>query len=171
MAGEAAISHPKNPLYYNNLAMPRAPFQVLIYPYRKRDDSYEYAIFLRADNGIWQTVAGGGEDSETPLEAAKREFIEETGISPSAPFLQLQTVEPIRVTEFRSSYRWGETIYVIPQYCFGVDVGDAEIQLSHEHKEVRWLQYAEAQALIYHEGNRTALWELDTRLRGKGPRG
>jgi dATP pyrophosphohydrolase len=151
--------------------MARAAFQVLVYPYRKRDDFYEYAIFLRTDNGIWQTVAGGGEDDETPLEAARRELGEETGIFTNAPFIQLQTVEPIPVTEFRSSYRWGEELYVISQYCFGVDVGEAQIQLSHEHSEVRWLRYAEAQTLVYHEGNRTALWELDTRLRGKGPRG
>jgi dATP pyrophosphohydrolase len=151
--------------------MPRAPFQVLIYPYRKRNEFYEYAIFLRADNGIWQTVAGGGEDDETPLQAARRELGEETGIFSTAPLLQLQTIEPIPVTEFRSSYRWGEELYVIPQYCFGADVGEAEIRLSHEHSQVHWLRYAEAQALVHHEGNRTALWELDARLRGKGPRG
>lgn len=151
--------------------MPRAPFQVLVYPYRNLNNFYEYAVFLRTDNGIWQTVAGGGEDNETPLEAARRELGEETGIFPANSFIQLQTIEPIRVTEFRSSYRWGEDIYVIPQYCFGVDVGEAQIQLSCEHCEVRWLSYAEAQGLIYHEGNRTALWELDARLRGKGPRG
>lgn len=151
--------------------MPRAPFQVLIYPYRLRNGFYEYAIFLRTDNGIWQTVAGGGEDEETPLQAARRELGEETGILTSGPLLPLQTIEPIRVTEFSSSYRWDEELYVIPQYCFGVDVGEAEIQLSHEHREVRWLSYAEAQALVYHEGNRTALWELDARLRGRGPRG
>lgn len=151
--------------------MPRAPFQVLVYPYRKLNNYYEYAIFLRSDKGIWQTVAGGGEDNETPLEAARRELGEETGIFPEKPFLQLQTIEPVAVTEFGNSYQWGEDIYVIPQYCFGVDVSEAQIQLSHEHCEVRWLPYAEAKALIHHEGNRTALWELDARLRGKGPRG
>lgn len=52
--------------------MPRAPFQVLVFPYRKNLlDQFEFALLLRADEGFWQGIAGGGEDSETPLEAAK----------------------------------------------------------------------------------------------------
>ena len=85
--------------------MARAPFQVLVYPYRKcHDDKYEYALLKRSDAGYWQAIAGGGEDNETPLEAAKREAYEEAGIATNSDFLQLDTVEPIPVTEFRDSY-------------------------------------------------------------------
>ena len=39
----------------------RAPFQVLVLPYRQLDDSeYEYAVLRRADEGYWHVVAGGG---------------------------------------------------------------------------------------------------------------
>jgi dATP pyrophosphohydrolase len=97
--------------------MARAPFQVLVYPYRQAGDGeFEYALLQRSDAGWWQAVAGGGEDSETPLEAARREAREEAGIASGADFLQLDTVEPVRVTEFRDSYLWGEKVYVIPQY-------------------------------------------------------
>jgi len=44
------------------------------------------------------------------------------------------------------------------------------VHLSHEHTQVRWLTYAEAWPLLKYEGNRTALWELECRLRGEGPR-
>jgi len=150
----------------------RAPFQVLVYPYRSRAELLEFAIFRRADKGYWQTVAGGGEGRETPLQAARRELWEETGIQTAeSALLQLQTVEPVPVTEFKASPIWGEELYVIPQYCFGVDVGAAEIRLSAEHSELAWLTYPAALARIHHEGNRTALWELAARLHGKGPRG
>ena len=152
--------------------MARAPYQVLVYPYHKiHDDRFVYALLKRADAGYWQAIAGGGEDEETPLEAAKREAYEEAGIPVNSDFLQLDTVEPVPATEFRDSYLWGDDVYVIPQYCFGVLVKDSRIVLSREHTEYRWLTYEEACSLVKFDGNKTALWELDKRLRGRGPRG
>lgn len=151
--------------------MARQPYQVLVYLYRQIDGgAHVYAIFQRADDGNWQAVAGGGEEGETPLQAAQRETLEETGLSPEAPFIELQTVEPIPVTEFKDSPLWGEDLYIIPQYCFGVPAPAGEVRLSHEHTQVRWLTFAEAWPLLKYEGNRTALWELECRLRGEGPR-
>ena len=152
--------------------MARAPFQVLVYPYRQvGDGEFEYALLKRSDAGWWQAIAGGGEDDETPLEAAKRETREETGIASDAPFLQLDSVEPVPVTEFRDSHLWGENVYVIPQFCFGVLAQDGRITLSHEHIAYEWLTYDEACHRLKYDGNRTALWELNQRLRGRGPRG
>ena len=152
--------------------MARAPFNVLVFPYRKvADDEFEYALLKRADAGFWQGVSGGGEDDETPLEAAKRETFEEAGVPPDSPFIRLDTVEPVPVTEFRDSYLWGEDVFVIPQHCFGVLVEDSGLVLSSEHTEYRWLKYEEARRLLEYDGNKTALWELDKRLRGRGPRG
>ncbi len=150
--------------------MARAPFQVLVYPYLQVDEAkFEYALLCRADEGWWQGVAGGGEDDETPLEAARRETYEETGIR-DAPFLQLDTVFPVPVTTFSYSHIWSEDVYVIPQHCFGVRALDRQIVLSHEHTAYRWLSYEEAYRLARYDGNKTALWELDRRLRGLGPR-
>jgi len=152
--------------------MARTPFQVLVYPYRKiRDDGFEYALLKRSDTGYWQAIAGGGENNETSLEAAKREAYEEAGIPANSDFLQLDTVEPIPVTEFADSHLWGDDVYVIPQYCFGVLVKDSQILLSREHTEYAWLTYEQAYHLVKYDGNKTALWELDKRLRGRGPCG
>mgnify|MGYP001591334685 CR=1 FL=1 len=143
-----------------------------LYPYRKvEDNEYEYALLKRSDAAWWQAIAGGGEDDETPLEAAKPEACEEAGISTDSSFLQLDTIVPVRVTEFRDSHLWGEDIYVISQYCFGVLVKDRPIVLSREHTEYRWLRFKEAHDVMKYDGNRTALWELDQRLNGWGPRG
>jgi len=87
------------------------------------------------DEQFWQGISGGGEDDETPLEAARRETYEETGIPTNSDFLQRDSIESIRVTAFRDSDLWGENLYVIPQYCFGVLVKEGKIVLSHEHSE------------------------------------
>ena len=41
------------------------------------------------DAGAWTLPKGGVQAGETPLEAAKREFTEETGFTPHGPFLPL----------------------------------------------------------------------------------
>ena len=152
--------------------MARAPFQVLVYPYRRIENGQlEYALLKRSDQGFWQAIAGGGEDDETPFEAARRETNEESGIPPTAEFLQLDTVEPVPVIEFGNSHIWGDSVYVIPQYCFGVTAPHVQIVISREHTEYRWLSYEAAHPLLKYDGNKTALWELDKRLKGKGPRG
>jgi dATP pyrophosphohydrolase len=151
--------------------MARAPFNVLVYPYRQvGNDTFEYALLKRSDTGYWQTVAGGGEDDETPLQAARRETFEESGIPPDSFFIQLDTVISVPVIEFRDSHLWGDDVYVIPQYCFGVLAGARQLVLSHEHTEYRWLDYQEAYHLVKYDDNRVALWELDRKLRGLRPR-
>ena len=152
--------------------MARAPFQVLVFPYRKKGQGhYEYALLKRADEVFWQGITGGGEDEEYPLETARRETLEETGISPDSDFIQLDTIEFVPVTEFRDGYLWGNEIYVIPQYCFGVNAQGVQILISNEHTEYKWYGYEEALKAIKFDGNKMALWELDKRLKGKGPRG
>lgn len=152
--------------------MPRAPFQVLVFPYRKNlQNQFEFALLERAVEDFWQGIAGGGEDDETPLEAARRETFEETGIKPTSTFMQLDTVESVPVIELKDSPLWGEDVYVIPQYCFGVSTSQSEIKLSDEHSEYGWFLYEQAHQLLKFDGNKTALWELNQRLLGRGPRG
>src|SRR5918998_1499040 len=149
----------------------RAPFQVLVLPYRRRDDGdYEFAVFRRADGGDWQGIAGGGEDAETPLDAARREAYEEGGVPVEAPYLPLDTFASVAVTCFRDSYLWGHSVYVIPEYTFGVDLGTHDLLLSAEHTVVQWVPFAAAVELLCYDSNRVALWELNQKIRGLGPR-
>ena len=146
--------------------MPRAPFQILVFPFRPTPDGdWEYAIFRRSDLGWWQGIAGGGEDNETPLEAARRECAEEAGIPPASRFIALDTTASIKATWFRDSHHWGDR-YVIPEHAFGVECQPGfEPALSDEHAECRWLPYEDAEPLLRFDSNRTALWELNLRLR------
>ena len=143
----------------------RAPFQILAIPYRVVDGHPLYCVFRRADLDQWQFIAGGGEEGETPLQAAAREIAEEGGAA-ADDIIQLQSVCSIPVEHFpkRQLYHWPEDLYVLPEYAFGFEC-QGEIRLSHEHTEYRWLPYEEARAKLKWDSNRTALYELHHRLK------
>ncbi len=149
--------------------MPRAPFQILVLPYRRTANTLEYAVLCRSDYLCWQGIAGGGEDAETPLEVAKREAFEEAGLAASH-FTPLQSSCTVPVTFFQDDGSWDPALYVIPQHAFGVDCTGQELMLSNEHEAVEWLPCTEASARFTYDSNRTALWELNQRLLGLGPR-
>ena len=71
--------------------MARAPFQCLILPYIIEDEVIKYGVFKRSDHGFWQFISGGGEDNETPLEAAHRECFEEAEIPTDIPIYQMDS--------------------------------------------------------------------------------
>lgn len=150
--------------------MARAPFNVLIFPYRFINDSIEYAIFNRSDSeeDFWQGLSGGGEDFETPKETAIRETWEESRIPKDSQFFQLDSVFSVPVTAFGDSHLWRKDKFVIPEYFFGVSVEDYKIVLSHEHTEFKWLSFEKAIDLLKFESNKIALWELDQRLKALG---
>jgi dihydroneopterin triphosphate diphosphatase len=145
--------------------MPRAPFQVLIIPFRKtKNQGFEYAIFKRSDESYWQGIAGGGEEDESPLNAARREALEEADIPESAKYFRLKAVCYVPVYHFAARDTWPKDLYVIPNYCFAVESSGIEITLSSEHSEYRWVDYETGKSLLHWDDNRTALWELNERL-------
>ncbi len=149
--------------------MARAPLQVLVLPFRyAAGGSIEYAIFRRSDHAdaCWQGVAGGAEQGESAADAARREMMEEAGIPSAAPLLPLDTKASVPATEFHERDHWGSGRYVVTEHAFGVLLEDGQaITLSGEHTEYRWLPYEGALNLLRWDSNRTALWELNERLR------
>jgi dATP pyrophosphohydrolase len=150
--------------------MERAPFQVLVFPFRRSQGRLEYALFSRSDSECWQGIAGGGEDDETPLAAARREAYEEAGVSTTVLWIELQTKSSVPVTCFRDSAQWGDELFVIPEHCFGVETPSVDIRISSEHKAFKWMDFETAMDLLTYDSNKTALWELNQRLLGLGPR-
>ena len=47
---------------------------------------------------------------------------------------------------------------------FGIEVKGEEVYLSGEHSECAWLDYEAAQNRVQWDSNKTALWELHSRL-------
>lgn len=146
--------------------MARAPFQVLVLPFRARADCLEFALFRRRDAGYWQGVAGGGEMGETPLATARRECLEEANIPESARYFRLDTEWSVPVSFIADHARehWPRGLYVIPAYSFAVDATAHEIVISEEHTEYAWLEYDSAHELLHWHNDKTALRELSERL-------
>lgn len=143
----------------------RAPFQILAIPYRIVDGTPMYCVFHRADHDQWQFIAGGGEDNETPLAAAKRETFEEGGVH-STQWLGLKSLSyiPVTIISEMSRKHWDSSTYVIPEYTFGFECQD-DVRLSPEHTDCVWLTYDEANQKLKWDSNRTALYELNCRLK------
>lgn len=149
--------------------MPRAPFQVLVIPYRRSAAGMQVAVMHRADYPVWQFVSGGGEIGETEVSetieaAARREGFEEAGIPAGAAYLRLDAIAAIPACWFAAWASWPEPTLVVVEHAFAVDVGDHPIAASAEHDDVRWVHYDAAIALLGFDSNRVALWELHERL-------
>jgi len=113
---------------------------------------------------MWQFIAGGGEDDESPEIAARREAREEGGIIETTDWISLDSVASIPRTAF-SKVLWPETIYVVPEYSFAVEIKNADLVISHEHDGWGWCRYEQAWEILTWDSNRVALWELYERLR------
>lgn len=66
---------------------------------------------------------------------------------------------------FKARNLWADDVFVIPVHYFVVDITGHEITLSHEHSEYQWASYETGCELLRWDGDKTALWELDQRLR------
>ena len=145
----------------------REPHQILSIPYRIVDNKPFFCIFRRADSSYWQFIAGGGENGETPIEAAKRETIEEMGVEPKN-IKQLTCIAyvPAEVVAESRRQHWNENTYVIPEYSFAFEC-DSDPTLSLEHIEYKWLTYDEARKLLKWDSNKVAMYEIKTLLENK----
>lgn len=141
----------------------RAPFQILAIPFRKRTPM-QFCVLHRSDCDQWQFVAGGGEDSEIPIEAAVREISEETGIKADSIIkLTSMAYVPANVISERHRQYWAKDIYVLPEYHFAFEC-ISNIKLSNEHLGYEWLSYHDAMSRLTWDSNKTALYELHCRL-------
>src|SRR5947199_5868620 len=103
--------------------MSRAAFQVLVIPFRvDTNGAPRYLLFKRSDLDVWQWIAGGGEDDEEPEHAARREAFEEAGIPKDACLMRLASLASIPARHFAERHLWGDDIFVIPEFSFGVEV-------------------------------------------------
>ena len=147
--------------------MSRQPQQVHIYLYRyNKYHKYEYSIFQRSDNpDWWQGICGGVEEGEDLYAAARREIYEEAGINERLPLFCLDTKSylPVCIFNNKAQEEWGVETVVVPMYFFAMPYTGV-IKLSDEHTQVLWLEFNEAEKLIFFHDQKTGLWELNERL-------
>ena len=100
----------------------RAPFQILAIPYKYENGMPIYCVLHRSDYDQWQFIAGGGEDKESPNDAAKREIMEEGGINANNIIsLKSMCYIPVEIFPRRHLYGWSDDMYVVPEYSFGFE--------------------------------------------------
>lgn len=146
----------------------RVPKQVLIITYRVKNSKTEYCVFKRKDLKFWQWISGGMEDFDKDLiDAARRELFEETGIKDNIIIEGLEIVTKIPVVNVVKDFVWGKDVFYSEEYAFAVDISNQEIQLSPEHEEYKWVNYKQANESLKYDSNKSALWELNEKLKRK----
>lgn len=129
--------------------MPKYRRKVQVHIYRP-DGPGGAPLFLvvqkpRERGGFWQPVTGNAEKHERFIQTARREVMEETGLT------DLLSCNKIGEFTFeKSDQKYQEAIFV-------AESGSANINLSKEHVAYKWLDFTGARKLIHFESNKTAL--------------
>lgn len=140
------------------------PYHILVFPFYRQGSEPLYALLKRSDMRIWHGIGGGSEKGETPMKTAIREANEEAGIPLESKMIQLSSVTTISVEDI-SGFILGKDVLVIPEFSFGVEVASKTLRLSFEHYLYKWFTYKEAMRRLKWDSNKTALWELNHRIR------
>ena len=85
--------------------------------------------------GHWSLVAGKVRDEEDPVDAARREILEETGIEVGEPLGRMQ---PLYVRE-------GKVLFKVHPFHFAA--GDQDVRLNDENEEYMWASVEDAKDL------------------------
>lgn len=110
--------------------------------------------------GLWQVVTGSVQAAETAVDAARREVLEETGLSA----LEFWVVP--YVGSFYDAQH--DRLHLTPFFAAEAPPG-AEVRLSSEHEKCRWAEFAEATGMLPWPAQKEALRVLHDAILKGGP--
>lgn len=121
--------------------------------FRECGNDIEFLLIKRSDDdkiypGMWQMVTGSIDENEKAFETARREIKEETGLNP----IKLWVVP--NVNSFYDPRK--DAINFIPVFASVVNY-DAEVVLSNEHSEFKWVGKEEAKKMLAWVGQRNSI--------------
>ena len=120
-------------------------------------------IMERADKaGFWQSVTGSVEGDETPLQAAIREVLEETGLDAARYGLQDWQASNVYEIYPHWRYRYAPGVTENTEHLFGLELPEKlPIKLSpNEHVRYEWVDWREATKRVFSWTNVDALKRL-----------
>ncbi len=114
--------------------------------------AFSVSIFARNDGAIllirhrrlatWLPVGGEIEENETPLEAAQRELLEETGLGGEFPVIEgAVDGAPPGLVAYEEHMAGAKGLHL--NFCFVADVPTREIVASSEFDAHRWVRAAD----------------------------
>lgn len=137
----------------------RDPFSVLVMIHNQAG---EVLLIQRSDDAnFWQSVTGGIEMGELPIDCAKREVKEETGIDIDAIGAELIAADYLNQYEIRPQWRprYKKGALVNTEYVFYLCV-PAQTQVTidpAEHTDYVWLTPQQAIAKAWSDSNKQAI--------------
>ncbi|WP_025042169.1 NUDIX domain-containing protein [Nitrosospira briensis] len=147
--------------------MPKTSAGIL--PYRSRDGRLEVLLvhpggpfWAKKDLGSWSIAKGEYEEGEDPLQAALREFMEETGHQPAGPLLPLaQRKQPggKLIDAWATETDWDSSRLVSNTFSMEWPKGSGKMQAFPEVDRAEWFEISEATRRIL-PGQRGFLDEL-----------
>lgn len=125
---------------------------VEVHIFRKKESKIEFLVLKRSETesypGIWQPVTGSIKEGEKAYETALREIKEETNLMPERFW-----VAP-RISSFYLPVK--DAISLAPVFAAEINF-EAEVKISEEHSDYKWVSYEEANKLFAWMGQRESL--------------
>ncbi len=121
--------------------------------FKRQKGEVRYLLLKRSDDeslypGMWQFVTGSVKEGEHAVQAAVREFREETGLE----VLRFWVVPYVNTFYVAAN----DTVHTSPFFAVEIDPG-REPRLSHEHQAFDWCTYEAAAAKLVWPGQRFGL--------------
>jgi len=138
----------------------KIPISALVLIYNKQN---EVLLLHRADKeNYWQSVTGSIEENELPIDAAKREVLEETGIRVEDYLFQDWKMSNQYEIFKHWRYRYEPGVEHNTEHIFALEVPkQIPIKLSlEEHIEYQWLDAEEAKKKVFSWTNVKAIENL-----------
>lgn len=119
-----------------------------------------------AHPGFWQSVTGSRESDEAPIDIARREVAEETGITaPAEAFSDWRLANRFEILPlWRHRYAPGVTHNTEHVFSLCVPAGTRVRIAPDEHRAMKWLPWRAAVDQVFSWTNRDALWLLPRRF-------
>ena len=122
----------------------------IILVYRENDKEDEFLI-LQQLQGHWSFPKGHAEEVETPVETAKRELAEETGIL-DIELAELQSIKDSYVADLEGK-KWDKTVEYFIAFAKNKDIFIQESEI----KNYKWATFNEAIDTLNFDGTKNVL--------------